>query len=83
VGTAWTQRSESIFSRGYPGGFSGSIVTDTGGTLTTILYTNPQEDVSEGIRHIPMMIPIFGEVTRYRAVLKEYPPRFMIGLVGN
>jgi len=32
---------EAVFSWGFTGGFSGSIVTDTGGTLTTNLYTNP------------------------------------------
>ena len=35
-------------------GFSGSIFTDTGGAIVFNLYTNPQEDVSIGIRHIPL-----------------------------
>jgi len=30
-----------------------------------------------------MMIPIFGEVDRYRVVLKKFPPQFKIGFAGN
>jgi len=74
---------QGVFVRGYTGGFSGAMVTDTGGVLVTDLYTNPQEDVSVGIRHIPMTIPVFGEVARYRKVLEKYPPQIKIGFGGN
>ena len=44
-----------MFQKGDIGGFSGSIVTDTGGAIMVNLYTDPQEDVNVGIRHIPMI----------------------------
>jgi arylsulfatase A-like enzyme len=72
-----------VFSRGYTGGFSGSMVTETGGALMTNLYTNPQEDISVGVRHLPLMVPLMSEVSRYRAVLKKYPSQFKIGFDGN
>jgi arylsulfatase len=74
---------EAIFQRGFTGGFSGSIVTHTGGGTVTNIYTNPQEDTSIGIRHIPMTIPLLGEITRYEQVLKKYPPKIIIGFSGN
>lgn len=74
---------EAIFQRGFTGGFSGAIVTQTGGGTVTNIYTNPQEDTSVGIRHIPMTIPLFGEMTRYEQVLKKYPPKIVIGFAGN
>lgn len=42
------------------------------------LYTNPQEDESIGIRHIPLGIPLLKEMNRYRDVLKQFPPRTQI-----
>ncbi|MEX2114851.1 MAG: sulfatase-like hydrolase/transferase [Pirellulales bacterium] len=74
---------DAIFGRGFTGGFSGSIVTHTGGATVTNLYTNPQEDISVGIRHIPITIPLMTEGTRYAEVLKKYPPRIKIGFAGN
>ena len=74
---------EAVFSRGNTGGFSGAIITETGGGLMTNLYTNPQEDVSVCVRHIPMMTPITNEIARYRGVLKKYPPQFKFGFTGN
>jgi arylsulfatase len=74
---------EAIFKRGFTGGFSGSIVTQTGGGTVTNIYTNPQEDTSVGIRHIPMTIPLFAEITRYHQVLKKFPPKIVIGFAGN
>ena len=59
--------------RGYTGGFSGSIFTDTGGAVVVNLYTNPQEDVSVGIRHIPMAVPLGttgGGATRTRSTAR-------------
>ena len=52
--TANIFRSKKAPDKGSTGGFSGAMITDTGGTLKTNLYTNPQEDVSDGIRHIPI-----------------------------
>jgi arylsulfatase len=74
---------EAIFQRGFTGGFSGAIVTQTGGGTVTNLYTNPQEDTSVGIRHIPMSVPLIAEIGRYQEVLKKYPPRIKIGFTGN
>jgi len=74
---------EAIFPRGYTGGFSGAIVTNTGGATIVNLYTNPQEDVSVGVRHIPISVIIGAEIDRYVAVLKKFPPQSKIGFQGN
>jgi len=69
----------AIFPRGFTGGFSGSIVTNTGGGTAVNLYTNPQEDVSIGIRHIPVAVMLGAELDRYKQVLKKFPPQSKIG----
>jgi len=74
---------DAIFKRGDIGGFSGSIVTNTGGAIVVNLYTNPQQDVSIGVRHIPMTVPLIAETARYFEVLKKYPPKIKIGFAGN
>jgi arylsulfatase len=74
---------KAIYPRGFQGGFSGAIITNTGGATATNLYTNPQEDVSDGIRHIPMAIVIGQEVGRYTEVLKKYPPKIKIKFSPN
>ena len=73
----------AIFSRGYNAGFSGAIVTETGGGTMVNLYTDPQEDISVGIRHIPMGVTLLAEVNRYQEVLKKYPPQTKVGFEGN
>jgi len=70
---------DALFSRGYTGGFSGSIVTETGGAVIINLYENPREDVSVGIRHIPLSVMLGAEMNRYKAVLKKFPPQMKIG----
>jgi arylsulfatase len=72
-----------FFKRGDIGGFSGPIATQTGGAVCINLYTNPQQDVSVGVRHIPMTVPVMGEVSRYFQVLKKYPPKVKVGFVSN
>jgi arylsulfatase len=47
------------------------------------LYTNPQEDVSVGIRHIPVSVPLIGATGIYMKELIKYPPQFKIGFVTN
>ncbi len=74
---------EAIFQRGFTGGFSGAMVTQTGGATVTNLYTNPQEDTSVGIRHIPITVPMLTELARYQGVLKKYPPQVKVGFLGN
>lgn len=74
---------KAIFPRGYQAGFSGAIVTQTGGGAVVNLYTDPQEDVSSGIRHIPMGVLLSAETDRYLGVLKKYPPQIKIGFTGN
>jgi arylsulfatase len=78
-----TELQDAIFKRGDTGGFSGAVVTQTGGAIAINLYTNPQQDVSVGVRHIPITVPVMAEATRYREVLKNYPPNFKIGFAGN
>jgi arylsulfatase A-like enzyme len=74
---------DAIFPRGYPAGFSGAIVTQTGGAILNNLYTNPKEDENVGVRHIPMGMPLMAETERYGAVLKKYPPQTKVGFSGN
>ena len=57
--------------------------TDTGGGITFNLYTNPQEDLSIGIRHIPMGVPIMAASGAYMKDLIKYPPQFKIGFMSN
>ena len=77
------QLQDSIFPRGNKGGFSGAIVTETGGTTVTNLYTNPQEDITVGIRHLPFTIPLGQEASRYAEVLKKYPPNISVVMPGR
>jgi arylsulfatase len=72
-----------VVQRGYTGGFSGSVFTDTGGAIVFNLYTNPQEDVSIGIRHIPMAVPLGETGGWYLKELFEYPPQFKVGFMSN
>ncbi len=74
---------DAVFKRGDIGGFSGSVITNTGGAIGINLYTNPQQDTSIGVRHIPMLVPTMAEATRYFGVLKKYPPKFKVGFAGN
>ena len=69
---------DAIMKKGDIGGFSGGIFTRTGGAVAVNLYTNPKEDVSIGIRHIPMMMPLGVEEKRYQEVLKKYPPQIKV-----
>ena len=77
------QLQDSIFPRGNKGGFSGAIVTETGGTTMINLYTNPQEDITVGIRHLPVTIPLGQEASRYAEVLKKYPPNISVVMPGR
>ena len=72
-----------IFQKGDLGGFSGSIVTDTGGVIMVNLYTDPQEDVNVGIRHIPMVAAVGDALEAYMKDLIKYPPRFKVGFLSN
>jgi arylsulfatase len=72
-----------IVQKGDIGGFSGTIFTDTGGAVVFNLYTNPQEDVSVGIRHIPLAVPLGETGGWYLKELFKYPPQFKIGFMSN
>jgi arylsulfatase A-like enzyme len=69
--------------RGDWGGFSGPIFTESGGVILFNLYTDPQEDVSVGVRHIPMAVPVLGTAGWYMKELIKYPPQFKIGFITN
>lgn len=73
------QAPDTITHVGFNGGFSGSV-EQAWTALLFNLYTNPQEDESVSIRHIPAAVPILGELQRYQAVLKKYPPHHQISL---
>ena len=80
----WTAEIQGgFFQKGDIGGFSGPIATETGGGVGVNLYTNPQEDVSIGIRHIPMAVPVMGAAGEYMKELIKYPPQFKIGFLSN
>jgi arylsulfatase len=72
-----------VVQKGDIGGFSGSIFTDSGGAILFNLYTNPQEDVSIGVRHIPMAVAVIGAAGWYMQELIKYPPQFKIGFLSN
>lgn len=72
------QITDLITKKGYNAGFSGGIVDKTGGLVMFNLYTNPQEDDSIGIRHIPAWNMVNQEFARYRSVLQKYPPDFRL-----
>lgn len=74
---------EAIFSQGARGGFSGAIIPETGGVTVVNLYTNPREDESVGIRHLPITIPLGEEATRYGGVLAKYPPNISVVMPGR
>ncbi len=73
------QVPNAVTPQGHKGGFSGVISKSAGATMFN-LYTNPQEDETIGIRHIPMGIPLQTELHRYEDVLKKYPTHIQIGL---
>ena len=80
----WTAELENaVVQRGDWGGFSGSIFTDSGGAIGFNLYTDPKEDVSIGLRHIPMGVPVIGAAAFYMKELIKYPPQFKIGFLNN
>jgi hypothetical protein len=54
-----------FFDKGDVGGFSGPIAVETGGAIMVNLYTNPQEDASIGVRHIPMAVPVIAAAGEY------------------
>ena len=72
-----------IFQKGDWGGFTGSMVTDTGGVAMVNLYTDPQEDVSIGIRHSHMVVPVGNDIGDYMLELVKYPPKFKVGFLSN
>ena len=82
-GVTTMEIENSVVQKGDYGGFSGGIFTDTGGGIVFNLYTNPQEDVSIGIRHIPMSVPILSAGGFYMKELIKYPPQFKIGFMSN
>lgn len=73
----------SLFQKGDIGGFSGTIATDTGGGVMINLYTNPQEDATVAIRHIPMATPVGATIGWYMQELIKYPPQFKVGFASN
>jgi arylsulfatase len=82
-GTGTLELEHAIFNRGYTGGFSGALVTETGGAIVTNLYTNPQEDISVGVRHLPMAVMLGQEAQRYQKVLDKFPITIKVGFSGN
>lgn len=82
-GVVTEEIENGVVQKGDWGGFSGSIFTDSGGGIVFNLYTNPQEDVSVGIRHIPVAVPLMAASAFYLKELIKYPPQFKIGFMSN
>jgi len=78
-GSSVVELEQGVFNRGFTGGFSGAVINNTGGVIVTNLYTNPKEDISIGIRHIPMGVLVGAEAKRYNEVLKKYPIKIKVG----
>ncbi len=74
---------DGLFKRGFTGGFSGPIVTETGGAIMVNLYTNPKEDVSIGVRHLPMEVPVAYTLASYMLELSKFPPQFKVSFMSN
>ena len=68
----------ALTSNGHHGGFTGAVLTSAGLNMFN-LYTNPQEDDSIGIRHIPMSSPLIAEHSSYLGILKKFPGKIQIG----
>ncbi|TKV05155.1 sulfatase-like hydrolase/transferase [Citrobacter sp. wls619] len=73
------QQPFAFTQTGYQGGFTGAVMK-TAGAMMFNLYTNPQEDESVGVRHIPMGVPLQDEAHNYMEILKKYPPKVQIKL---
>lgn len=58
-------------------------MSDTGGAVMVNLDTSPQDDVSIGIRHLPMMVPVATTAAWYLEQLVKFPPQFTIGFLSN
>lgn len=69
----------ALTQRGYQGGFSGAILPSTGSAIFN-LYTNPQEDETIGIRHIPIGILLQNAIVDYHKILEKYPAKVQISL---
>jgi arylsulfatase len=76
------QVPNTFVMRGQPGGISGSL-EHVANAMMFNLYTNPQEDDSIAIRHIPMGVPLLDEIERYEAVLQKFPSRQQIAAPGQ
>ena len=72
-GVVTAEIENGVVQKGDWGGFSGPIFTDSAGGIVFNLYTNPQEDVSVGIRHIPVSVAIMGVSAFYLQELIKYP----------
>ncbi|MEM8606201.1 MAG: sulfatase-like hydrolase/transferase [Myxococcota bacterium] len=81
-GSSAVELEGAIFQKGNIGGFSGAIITQTGGVVVTNLYTNPKEDTTIGIRHIPMGVLLGAEAQRYNEVLEKFPPQIKVGFTN-
>lgn len=73
----WARDEAALTSRGQPGGITGATVKCN---YMFNLYTNPQEDESIVVRHIPAAMAAASEIDRYTEVLKKFPMSVQIKL---
>jgi len=74
---------DGFFQKGFTGGFSGPIATETGGVVMVNLYTDPREDVTVGLRHLPLEVLVQGALKPYMDDLVKYPPQVKTEFAPN
>nr|WP_269724286.1 sulfatase-like hydrolase/transferase [Nitrosococcus watsonii] len=77
------QLQNAIFPLGLKGGFSGAVLSETGGSVMVNLYENPQEDFGIGNRYLPIVTQMGQEVARYGKVLAKYPLNIEVSMPGS
>ena len=80
-GSTVVELERAIYPVGFSGGFSGAIIPNTGGVTVSNLYTDPKEERTIGIRHIPMGVLVGAEGRRYNEVLDKYPIHIKVGFM--
>ena len=80
----WTAEIDNgVVQKGHIGGFTGTFATQLGFAVMFNLYTNPQEDVSVGVRHIPMSTLLGSAGAWYMKELIKYPPHIQTPFLNN
>jgi arylsulfatase len=77
-GHVYLQDPYAYTQSGYQGGLTGSI-SRAATVMLFNLYTNPQENDSVAIRHIPVLNVLVAEFAAFEQKMRTYPPSVRIG----